>query len=382
MLNDSIPATVMATLFASKPPSANATFSAPDLPPLPAYSLRPMPDLVPGVPDFWLSLIGPVVVYWALSMVFHFIDVYDLFPQYRLHTPEEITKRNHATRYEVARDVIVQQVIQTITGGLLSISDPVQTTGSEDYDLAVWATRVRLAQRILPSLLGLLGLNAATISKNMSATHPLLAGVLAGGHYPGLVTSLDGSDGLIVPAFAAWELFVAKAIYWAVIPGLQLFGAIVILDTWEYFVHRLMHVNKWLYTTFHSRHHRLYVPYAYGALYNHPFEGFILDTVGAGIAYKLVGMTPRQAILFFCCSTIKTVDDHCGYALPWDPLQHITSNNAAYHDIHHQTWGIKTNFSQPFFTFWDRILGTKYVGDKAARLRAAAAAKAKAAKAE
>jgi sphinganine C4-monooxygenase len=66
---------------------------------------------------------------------------------------------------------------------------------------------------------------------------------------------------------------------------------------------------------------------------------------------------------FFVGSMIKTVDDHCGYALPWDPLQRITSNNAAYHDIHHQSWGIKTNFSQPFFTIWDKLLGTMYEGD-------------------
>lgn len=115
--------------------------------------------------------------------------------------------------------------------------------------------------------------------------------------------------------------------------------------------------------TFHSRHHRLYVPYAYGALYNHPFEGFLLDTLGAGIAYKLSLMTARQGIVFFTASTIKTVDDHCGYSLPWDPLQHISANNAAYHDIHHQSWGIKTNFSQPFFTFWDSFLGTMWKGD-------------------
>jgi sphinganine C4-monooxygenase len=44
-------------------------------------------------------------------------------------------------------------------------------------------------------------------------------------------------------------------------------------------------------------------------------------------------MTARQGMWFFTCSTIKTVDDHCGYALPWDPVQHLTSNNAAYHDI-------------------------------------------------
>jgi len=135
-----------------------------------------------------------------------------------------------------------------------------------------------------------------------------------------------------------------------------------ILDTWQYFLHRAMHMNHYLYTWLHSRHHRLYVPYAYGALYNHPIEGFVLDTLGTGLAYLITGQTVRQSMLFFTFSTIKTVDDHCGYALPWDPLQHITSNNAAYHDIHHQSWGIKTNFSQPFFTFWDRALGTVWKG--------------------
>ena len=114
--------------------------------------------------------------------------------------------------------------------------------------------------------------------------------------------------------------------------------------------------------TFHSRHHRLYVPYAYGALYNHPFEGFLLDTLGASIAYKIAGMNTRQGMWFFTASTFKTVDDHCGYALPWDPLQRLTTNNAGYHDVHHQSWGIKTNFSQPFFTFWDRLLGTVWTG--------------------
>jgi len=112
----------------------------------------------------------------------------------------------------------------------------------------------------------------------------------------------------------------------------------------------------------HSRHHRLYVPYAFGALYNHPIEGFFLDTLGACIAFKAAMMTTRQGMIFFTASTMKTVDDHCGYALPWDPLQYVSENNAAYHDIHHQSWGIKTNFSQPFFTVWDHMLGTIWSG--------------------
>lgn len=74
--------------------------------------------------------------------------------------------------------------------------------------------------------------------------------------------------------------------------------------------------------------------YAFGALYNHPLEGFILDTLGSVLAESGAGMTTRQAMLFFALSTWKTVDDHCGFALPWDPVQHLFGNNADYHDIH------------------------------------------------
>ncbi|KAH8815742.1 sphinganine hydroxylase-like protein Sur2 [Xylogone sp. PMI_703] len=358
------------------------TSSMDDLPPLPAYTLTPAPPVLSFIPDFYLSLILPVAAYWIVSLAFHFIDVMDIWPQYRLHTPAEILKRNHVSRYEVARDVIIQQIIQMAVGALLGLTEPEDMVGKADYDIAVWAQRLRIAQRALPQLMSVLGLNAAAISKNVSGSHPILAGLLAGGRYPTLSTTLDVS-GAPIPAFASWEMFVAKAIYWVIVPAIQFMTAILVVDTWQYFLHRAMHMNRWLYVTFHSRHHRLYVPYAYGALYNHPFEGFLLDTLGAGIAYKVAFMTPRQGMWFFTSSTIKTVDDHCGYKLPWDPLQHITSNNAAYHDIHHQSWGIKTNFSQPFFTFWDRLLNTAWVGEtkeKYARAQRAAEAQVEAEK--
>lgn len=38
---------------------------------------------------------------------------------------------------------------------------------------------------------------------------------------------------------------------------------------------------------------------------------------------------------------MKGVDDHCGYRLPWDPLQWFNEQNTAFHDVHHQSWGIK-----------------------------------------
>jgi sphinganine C4-monooxygenase len=353
MVNDSAPSPDMA---------ANHSLFDTALPPLPEYSLEPRPDLLPIISDFWLNIFAPIVVYWIASLFFHAIDTFDFFPHYRLHTPEEITSRNHVTRYEVLRDVIIQHIIQVVTGSILALTEPAEMIGKDDYDLAVWATRLRLAQRVLPGLLGLFGLNATAISKNMASSHPLLAGALAGGYYPFLTTESQ------VPAFTSWEMSGAKLIHFFLIPAAQSFIAIFALDTWQYFLHRAMHMNRWLYTTFHSRHHRLYVPYAYGALYNHPFEGFLLDTLGAAVAFKLTGMTIRQGIFFFSFSTLKTVDDHCGYHFPWDPLQFITGNNAAYHDIHHQNWGIKTNFSQPFTTIWDTLLGTKYEGPRTDRL--------------
>jgi sphinganine C4-monooxygenase len=221
--------------------AANHTLFETGLPPLPSYTLEPQADLLTWISDFWLSLVVPVIVYWVVSLTFHAIDVYDLFPQYRLHTPEEITKRNHASRYEVARDVIIQQVIQVATGAVLALTEPPEMTGKTDYDIAVWATRIRLVQRALPTVLGALGLNATAISKNLLETHPMLAGAVAGGYYPFLTT--DTAE----PAFAGWEIMLAKAIYHFIIPAIQFFVATAILDTWQYFLHRLMHVNKWLY---------------------------------------------------------------------------------------------------------------------------------------
>ncbi|XP_042435314.1 sphinganine C4-monooxygenase 2-like [Zingiber officinale] len=140
--------------------------------------------------------------------------------------------------------------------------------------------------------------------------------------------------------------------------AIQFMAAMFVLDTWQYFIHRYMHINKSLYKHIHSKHHTLVVPYAYGALYNHPLEGLLLDTLGGALSFVVSGMTPRTGIFFFCFATIKTVDDHCGLWLPGNLLHMFFSNNSAYHDVHHQLYGTKFNFSQPFFVTWDKILGT------------------------
>jgi sphinganine C4-monooxygenase len=220
-----------------------------DLPPLPSYTLKPLPSLLPGMSDTVLSLVLPIVAYWVISGFFHVIDTYDLMPQYRLHTPAELMKRNHATQWDVFRDVVVQQIIQTIFGISVSYLDPEPTFGKENYDVAVWARRIRVAQRAIPWALGLAGLNSSELGLKLGGPTSMVAGILAGGKYPQLqqLVELNGET-VLAPSFASWELQMAKIIYWAAIPVIQLVVAILIMDTWQYFLHRGMHMNQWLYS--------------------------------------------------------------------------------------------------------------------------------------
>jgi sphinganine C4-monooxygenase len=262
------------------------------------------PDIFPFISDQNLALAAPVIGYWVFSSMFHIIDVYELAEKYRIHPPEEIASRNRAPLSTVIRAVILQHVVQTSLGVILNHFEPPQYTGHEAYN--IW----ELTQKLK-----------------------------------------------ISTEFATF-------VYDWAIPAVKILMAFLVMDTWEYTLHRIMHINKFLYKHLHSVHHRLYVPYAYGALYNSLLEGFLMDTVGAAIGYFSLGLTTRESIIFYLFSTLKTVDDHCGYEFPFDPFQLLFPNNAAYHDIHHQSWGIKTNFSQPFFVHWDELFKTKYKGTR------------------
>ncbi|CAG8460859.1 17375_t:CDS:2 [Acaulospora morrowiae] len=275
--------------------------------------LHPTP-LLPFMSDKHLSLLAPVIVYWLYSGMYHLISVYKvpLFDKYRIQNSKETETMNKVSLGEVIKAVLVQQFIQTLLGltvAYLEGEDILPDDAVEMFHigqtLKFCATKIYLWQTIEP-----------------------------------------------------YHDVMVEATYWYIMPILKFALAMFFLDTWQYFVHRLFHMNKFLYRHVHSRHHRLYAPYAFGALYNHPFEGFLFDSLGSVIATELSGLTTRSTLVFFTFATIKTVDDHCGYDLPFNPLQRMFRNNSAYHAIHHQTYGMKKNFSAPFFTMWDRILGT------------------------
>ena len=58
---------------------------------------------------------------------------------------------------------------------------------------------------------------------------------------------------------------------------------------------------------------------------------------------------------FVTLSTMKSLDDHCGYKLPWDPFQWLGEQDTEFHDVHHQSWGIKVRLLLAVFSI--QVLG-------------------------
>ncbi|KAM0856195.1 hypothetical protein ACQ4PT_049274 [Festuca glaucescens] len=81
--------------------------------------------------------------------------------------------------------------------------------------------------------------------------------------------------------------------------------AMVVLDAWQYFMHRLMHSSRYMYRRFHSWHHRVVAPYAFAAQYNHPVDGVLTETLSGATAFLASGMSPRAAAAFFVFATVK-----------------------------------------------------------------------------
>ena len=186
-------------------------------------TLTPQPPLFPPIPDAWVLLALPIIAYWSLSLFFHYLDTHDILSRYRLHTPAEVLKRNHVTRYEVVRDVILQQIIQTVMGGATAMFEGVKMVGGESAEIdALYATAIRW----LPA-----AVDGRSIIAAVGAEAPLLRAAAALG--------LESPDlGRATVEFA----------YWYIAPVLRLGVAIFVMDTWQYFLHRAMHEIKWLYS--------------------------------------------------------------------------------------------------------------------------------------
>lgn len=327
------------------------------LPPLPEYSLHLGPPLLSFISDKWLGLISVPLSYTILSLFWEFVDSKGFWDKYKIHPSAEVLSRNRVSKWETLRGVFLYHLVSFVAAVALAWNDSSESYyGKEQYDVAIWARRVRKAQSAVPFFLEIAGIDAmAWAGKSGSA----FAGVLRGGVYPSLTKMvLSGEGPVLQSSFAAWEMDAAKLVYYVLVPIIQFYVALFIADTWFYWMHRFFHTNRILYKHFHSIHHRLYVVYAFGAVYAHPIEGLVVDFTAFTLGITIAQLSLRQVILFNILTVWKAMSDHCGYVLPWDPFVYLTCNTSKYHDVHHQIWGLKNNFAV-FFGFWDRLMGTE-----------------------
>ena len=279
--------------------------------------------------DFYLLLAMPIAAYWTSASIFYLFDRQMWYQQYKIHAPEAGEKRNRATLPQVFRQVVAQQVIQVVFALVIehclmapsSSSDPTwpsMVSAQGNHSQAEQKTWFRLQE------------DASTY------------------HSSERVGSIEPSRLKLIT---------------------QLVIAIVVADFWQYLWHRIFHSNKFLYSLsfialdskqpltecpeyVHAVHHRIYVPYSYGALYSSLIEAFIVDTIGTTITFYVSGLPTLPAMWFATLSIIKSVNDHSGYRFPYNPFDYLSTNTTDFHDVHHQAWGMKYHFSQVYLTIW------------------------------
>lgn len=127
----------------------------------------------------------------------------------------------------------------------------------------------------------------------------------------------------------------------------------LLLDTAEYFCHRLYHTHPLLYRHVHKTHHELKTPWSFGALYNSYVEAVITGAC-VSLIMRLCNLSVAETSCVYTLGNVATIMDHVAYF----DIKFSLFGKGAYHRYHHEV-DVHKNFQQPFFTFWDTLLNTK-----------------------
>jgi len=131
----------------------------------------------------------------------------------------------------------------------------------------------------------------------------------------------------------------------------------IIEDILQYFLHRWLHDNTFMYQTVHKVHHHNPAPFGFTAAYAHWAEVLILaiPTYGGPLFFTPHLCTMYLWIIFRELDSIHT---HCGYEFPWQKwlCNYIPFyGGTAFHDYHHESF--LYNFSSRF-TALDKLFDT------------------------
>ncbi|KAG9230846.1 sphinganine hydroxylase-like protein Sur2 [Amylocarpus encephaloides] len=319
----------------------------------PTCTLHSQPSLLSGMSDHTLGAILPTLIYAVSSTIFYIFDELELFENCRIHPSKDELSRNRVTKLGCLKGVARYHIMQIGISLLLTHSAEPELVREIECETFQYASLLRKTLTLIPGTLTVLGLDA---QRPLSVLWNIP------------VSEQDVGQDFTTFRFYTVELMLARIVVSIAIPILRFIVYLAVVDTWVYFTHRLCHINKTLYRIVHAQHHQLYVPYAYGAVYAHWLESLFLDILSFISAGAIAGISVRQGMVLSSLATFKTISDHCGYVFPLDPFSYVNRNGAQFHDLHHQSWGFKHNFST-YTVFWDKLLETAWTDRQAAALK-------------
>jgi sterol desaturase/sphingolipid hydroxylase (fatty acid hydroxylase superfamily) len=169
----------------------------------------------------------------------------------------------------------------------------------------------------------------------------------------------------LLTALTGPPLFYFSSLFSLELPALSAFllqFCVLVLfdDAWFYWVHRLIHENKWLYRKVHKKHHEAYAPVPIEYIYVHPAE-WMAGSMGPAIAMAAIigvngGMSAWTLWLWGAWRVIHELDIHSGIAAKVSHLLPFFAGTE-HHDLHHArpTMG---NYASSL-TVWDKLFGTE-----------------------
>lgn len=139
---------------------------------------------------------------------------------------------------------------------------------------------------------------------------------------------------------------------------LSLLLALLIHETYYYWVHRWMH-NPKIFRQVHKVHHDSIVTSPWTAFSFHPWEG-LLEAIIIPIILIIIPMHPYVLLFYLILMTVSSIVNHLDIEIyPKGFKDHWIGKwliGATHHHYHHKEF--RTNYGL-YFTFWDRWMKTE-----------------------
>ena len=144
--------------------------------------------------------------------------------------------------------------------------------------------------------------------------------------------------------------------WWYVPMSLAL--AMLLHETYYYWVHRWMHNPKW-FKIIHKVHHDSYIPSPWTAFSFHPYEA-ALEAIILPLILLVIPLHPAVILIHLVLMTLSSVINHLDIEIyPKSWVRHPVFQwliGATHHSLHHREF--RTNYGL-YFTFWDRWMKTE-----------------------